>query len=63
MKRQPDLYTPSEIKEWDVLSKSATSDWKPARPMGHNLRPLSWRWKMAWGVLTGRYDVLDWRED
>lgn len=32
--------------------------WVPARPM--NLDSFLVKLEHAWGVLTGRYDVLDW---
>lgn len=48
-------YTAQQIKEWDV-AKAPT--WTPARP--ENRLSLLGRIKLAWGVVTGRYDVVDW---
>lgn len=48
-------YTAQQIKEWYVAKAPA---WTPARP--ENRLSLLGRIKLAWGVVTGRYDVLDW---
>lgn len=60
MTRQPILYTPSEIKDWDISSQTKAGKWVPARPLGHNLYPILHRWKLAYLVLTGKADALYW---
>jgi hypothetical protein len=58
-------YTATEIKNWDV-SAGRTSHgitvWKPARSLNHTCESWISRIKNAYGVLTGRYDALDWEE-
>ena len=58
--RQPDVYTANAIKRWMVDEKRPNGSYIPSRPYGHNCFPLGWRFKLAWGVLTGRYDALNW---
>lgn len=36
----------------------ADGKWLPARPLG--VPTLGERIRLAWGVLSGRYDALDW---
>ena len=57
--RQPETYTPTEIKRWSTFAK-IDGKMISARPLGH--RAWSWkhRWKLAWQVLTGKADVLKW---
>lgn len=57
--RTPRKYTIQEIKDWEVQTE-CSGEWKLARPL--NLK--SWRKsvKLAYGVLVGKYDVLDWQE-
>jgi hypothetical protein len=56
-------YTARQIKAWDVLRGSNKSDvYYPARSLNHTVEPLMSRIKNAWGVLTGKYDALDWEE-
>lgn len=33
--------------------------WVPARPLN---MPWTWRIPHAWGVLTGKYDAIEWPE-
>jgi hypothetical protein len=52
------IYTPQEIKRWDVDSSGDGKTWMPARPI------TFWnfgRFKTAWFVLIGKYDALDWQ--
>lgn len=37
--------------------------WIPARPENYKFDSISSRIKQAWGVLTGKYDALDWEND
>jgi hypothetical protein len=63
MSRQPMVYTATSIKAWDIASQARPSaPWIPARPLGHSMYPWSHRWRVAWLVLTGRLDALDWEQ-
>ena len=58
--RQPDGYTPSEIKKWDVDTE-VNGRWVPVRPEPANLLYHWWnRCSKAWDVLVGKADVLYW---
>jgi hypothetical protein len=61
--RQPEMYSASLIKKWDVDQQSESGEWIPARPIGTNIWPWTWRWKLAWDVLTGKCDALNWCDD
>ena len=62
--RQPDIYTASAIKLWDCARETATNgSWIPARPVGHNGFSWRWRFKLAFMVLIGKYDALNWQDD
>lgn len=53
-------FTVKEIQEWDVstdLGDPSAKTYVPCRPLDG---PFLWRLKAAWGVLTGKYDALDW---
>ena len=53
-------YTAKEIKQWDTDTSHSTMGWVPARPI------TFWglyRIKLAWDVLTCKYDVLDWQNE
>lgn len=57
--RNPDLYTVSQIKKWTAYELQSTGTYLPTRPLpfyGITLRTI----KLAWGVLIGKYDALDW---
>ena len=58
--RQPVIYTPEHIQNWDIQSESSDGRWVAARPVGHSLFPLLWRWKVALKVLIGAYDAIRW---
>jgi len=59
----PEKYTVTEIQNWESF-EGGSDGYRPARPMPYtgfrsrrmNLITL----KLIWGVITGRYDVLDW---
>lgn len=59
MKRQPDIYTAGGIHN-QTTSQTPDGRWVPCRPYPHNAFGFTWRWKLAWGVLTGKYDALKW---
>ncbi len=59
--RNPTIYTASSLRNWDC-DTNKNGRWIPARPLGwqgirwlHNL-------KLAFLVLIGKYDVLDWED-
>ena len=54
------IFTPMQIRKWDCDTE-VNGWWIPARPV-HYLDRWRNRVKWAWGVLTGRYDALDWRQ-
>lgn len=47
-----------QIKE--VQCQLKTGEWVPFRPLNFEYDSWKQRLKWAWGVLTGKYDVLDW---
>lgn len=54
-------YTARQIKTWDTCTKREDDAWVPARP--HQLYSVKYRLAMAWNVLIGKYDALDWEQD
>lgn len=54
-------YTAEELKNWSILrDRRGGRGFLPARPLRRN--SLLSRIKHAWGVLSGRYDAIDWEE-
>jgi len=60
--RQPCVYFPSHIQNWDVATEAADGRYVAARPMGHTLFPWAWRWVVAYRVFIGKYDALRWED-
>ncbi|QJT71022.1 hypothetical protein GR7B_00224 [Vibrio phage vB_VcorM_GR7B] len=61
----PTLYDPQFLDEYDCQHKVIRGGkelWVPARPYGLQGAYLKTRLTLAWGVLTGRYDALDWKD-
>lgn len=56
-------YTIDEVKEWCVQVETSDGKWIMARPLNHEYTTLWERMKLALGVLTKKYDVLDWEEE
>lgn len=57
----PTVYTPSQLQDWPTGTSVPGGGYIPARPLGWELSPFHRkRWVIAWRVLTGRYDALDW---
>ena len=56
---QPNIFMADAIKNWDCDKELQNGVWVPARPIGGGFS-WTWRWKLAWGVLTGKYDALNW---
>ena len=59
-------YTAKELKEHDNFSRvpmpnAKRAYWYPARPENYRCDTLWQRLKLAWGVLCGKYDALDWQ--
>ncbi len=53
----PYVYDIELVKVWDVVSKDSKGVYRHRGPIH------TWNWKrfvMAWHVLIGRYDCLDW---
>lgn len=55
-------YTATQIKHWDADCSTDGNAYKPARSIDYTVESWSSRIKNALGVLTGRYDALDWEE-
>ena len=54
-------YRAIDIKQWDTEIKHKSGVYIPARPnFPYNLKC---RLVAAWGVLTGKYDALDWLDN
>lgn len=60
--RIPAQFTPRNIIQHHMndLTQKPTGEWLPARPYYPDEICLLHRLKMAWGVFTGKFDVLDW---
>jgi len=56
----PALYRLKELTEPEVTAPCKDGKWRAARKLGYP--SLLSRLRLAWGVFTGRYDALDWRE-
>lgn len=57
----PAVLTPEQLRKWDVsASYDGGESYVMARPLGWQGLCLAKRLKLAWGVFTGRYDVLKW---
>lgn len=54
------IYTAKEIKQWNCDAE-IKGEWIPARPY-LSLKLIS-RLKAAYGVLTGKYDALNWQDN
>lgn len=53
------IYTAEALRNWDM---SRSPDWKPARPINHQCDGWLKRIRLAYGVLIGRYDALNWED-
>lgn len=63
--RQPQVFSAKELKEWVGDEQPWPGVWRPARPMPFQVpwwSPpfLITRIKIAWKVLIGRYDAVNW---
>lgn len=56
-------YTAKQIQNWDSSAQIKPGVWAPARPLNHTVDGWRRRVVLAWGVLTGKYDALDWQEN
>lgn len=56
----PNVFTPEQLRTWSVSCEGSNGVWVAARPLGWQGWSLRRRLKLAWGVFTGRYDVLKW---
>lgn len=57
----PQVFTAREIKMCDVSMSCVDGQRRPARWLKSPLTLA--RWRLAWGVLIGHYDALDWELD
>ena len=63
--RQPMIYTANRRTLFGILNfETKTKDgiFVPKRPSRVNFLPWKFRWRVAWGVLTGKYDALEWED-
>ena len=66
MNKAPNLYNLVNLKEHFVgnggtMTEDKQGNWVPARPLGYY--SLTRRFRIAWGVFTGKYDALKWPGD
>lgn len=63
--RHTEVYSAVEIREWLIDEEYKPGKWAPARPIPYSFQfPLLWRSiKIAFKVLIGRYDALNWEGD
>jgi len=63
--RHPDVYSPTEIKQWATDEEYKPGKWAPSRPLPYSFSfSQSWRSiKIAFKVLIGKYDALNWDGD
>jgi hypothetical protein len=57
----PQVFTAREIKMTDVSMSCKDGERRPARWLKSPM--VFARWRLAWKVLIGRYDALDWELD
>jgi hypothetical protein len=53
------IYNADTIQQQWTEKARINGRWVLARPLSG---PFWWRVKAAWGVLTGRYDALEWTD-
>lgn len=59
--RLPLVYTTTEILNWHVAEEYAPGKWRPARCCGFwSFRHIGQQLRVAWWVLIGRFDALNW---
>ena len=59
--RCPVVYSASEIVNWHIAEEYEPNKWRPARCCGFwSLRHIRQQFVIAWRVLIGRYDALNW---
>ncbi len=58
--RNPDLYAVKQLKDWSTDTEIHAGVWVPARPMGYPGIRLWYTFKLAFGVLIGKYDAVEW---
>ncbi len=63
--RHPDTYSAIEIKQWTTEEEYSPGKWAPSRPEPYSFSfPMLYRSiKIAFKVLIGKYDALNWNGD
>jgi len=56
------IYTAKEIQKHETELENPDGSWTPARPLNYICDTWKERLFHAWGVLTGKFDVLDWED-
>jgi len=59
--RNPTIYKASSLRKWDCDTEK-NGRWIPARPLGWQGIRWFYNIKLAFYVLIGKYDVLDWED-
>jgi len=54
------IYKADTIRKWDIDVNYGDGRWIPGRPLGRG--SIFQRLKVAWKVLIGKYDALDWED-
>ena len=60
--RNPSVYKTSSLLKWDAAVQNKDGRWVPARPLGWQGPRWSTSIKIAFYVLIGKYDALDWED-
>lgn len=63
--RHTEVYSAVEIRQWATDEEYKPGKWAPVRPLSYSFQiPLLWRSiKIAFKVLIGKYDALNWEGD
>lgn len=60
MWRAPDVFSAYELKTWPNDEEYAPGKWRPSRCCPFSSFQLIRRFRIAWRVLIGRYDAVNW---
>ena len=53
-------YNADDFKDWGAITMCDGGSWVLARPLNYKYDSLFYKLKLAWGVVTGKYDVVEW---
>ena len=63
--RQPMIYPANRRTLFGMLNfeiKTKDGIYTLKRPTKVDFLPWKWRWRVAWNVLIGKYDALEWED-